>query len=86
MPLKKLKSIRLGCFPKKGRDMLKETDFLTVREIADYLNLKELAVYRLLKERKLEHFKFGRQIRVKKDDFDQFLQASRVSRAKDHRD
>ena len=73
-------------FSEKGRNMLKETDFLTVREIADYLNLKELAVYRLLKERKLEHFKFGRQIRVKKDDFDQFLQASRVSRVKDHRD
>ena len=63
--------------------MLKETDFLTVREIADYLNLKELAVYRLLKEGRLGHFKFGRQIRVKKEDFEAFLQAARVSKSAD---
>ena len=50
--------------------MIKDTTFLTVKDIARYLNLKELAVYRLLKEGKIDHFKFGRQIRVKKEDFE----------------
>jgi excisionase family DNA binding protein len=66
--------------------MLNNTNFLTVKEIAEYLHLKELAIYRLLKDGKLEHFKFGRQIRIKQDDFDKFLQSSKVSRAQNDRD
>jgi len=62
--------------------MLKDTSFLTVKDIAKYLNLKELAVYRLLKDGKLEHFKFGRQIRVRKEDFEVFLQEAKVANAK----
>jgi excisionase family DNA binding protein len=64
---------------KKVLLMQNDTTFLTVKEIAAYLNLKELAVYRLLKDGRLEHFKFGRQIRVKKEDFERFLQRSKVS-------
>ncbi len=63
--------------------MVRDTSFLTVRDIAKYLNLKELAVYRLLKDGKLGHFKFGRQIRVKKEDFEMFLQESRISKPND---
>jgi excisionase family DNA binding protein len=67
-------------FYKKGGIMLKDAAFLTVKDIAKYLNLKELAVYRLLKDGKLDHFKFGRQIRVKQEDFEMFLQASKISK------
>ena len=63
--------------------MIKDAAFLTVKDIAKYLNLKELAVYRLLKEGKIGHFKFGRQIRVKKEDFEMFLQESKIARATD---
>jgi excisionase family DNA binding protein len=63
--------------------MIKDTTFLTVKDIARYLNLKELAVYRLLKEGKIDHFKFGRQIRVKKEDFEMFLQESKIARTID---
>jgi excisionase family DNA binding protein len=63
--------------------MLEDVTFLTVKDIAKYLNLKELSVYRLLKEGRIGHFKFGRQIRVKKEDFEKFLQDAKVSQARD---
>jgi excisionase family DNA binding protein len=57
-----------------------ENEFLTTQDIADRLNLKRLAVYDLLKKRKLEHYKFGRQIRVKREEFERFLEESKISR------
>ncbi len=57
--------------------MPKEKGFFTVKDIAEYLNLKDLAVYRLIQRGELPSYKFGRQIRVKKEDFDRFLEHSR---------
>jgi excisionase family DNA binding protein len=57
-----------------------EKDFLTVQDIATRLNLKRLAVYGLLKNHKMEHYKFGRQIRVKQEEFERFLEESKISR------
>lgn len=58
--------------------MFEGAAFLTVKDIAEYSNSKELTVYRLLKAGQLEHFEFGRQIRVNKEDFETFLRASRI--------
>lgn len=57
--------------------MPEDKGFLTVKEIAEYLSLKDLAVYRLVQRGDLPSYKFGRQIRIKKEDFDRFLENSR---------
>lgn len=50
--------------------MPRDSDMLTVREVAKLLRLHPSAVYRLLRENKLRGFKVGRSWRFKRSDLE----------------
>jgi len=52
---------------------MKESGFMTVREVADYLKMRPLAIYRKVKRREIPFLKAGRSIRFQKDEIDRWL-------------
>lgn len=47
--------------------------FMTVYEIADQLRVEPLTIYRYIRSKKLTAYKLGKDYRVKKEDFEAFL-------------
>lgn len=47
--------------------------YYTIEEVAAMLKVAYLTVYRWIQSGKLMAYKAGRQYRIKKDDFDNFL-------------
>lgn len=52
-----------------------EQEFLTPKDIARILKVSYMTVYRWLKAGKLKAYQVEKQFRVKKDDFDQFVES-----------
>lgn len=61
------------------RDMENEnkTGFLGVQEIASVLGLSRHVIYRLCQEGELPSYRVGGNIRVKAEDFDNYMQKCR---------
>ena len=51
----------------------KQTDIMTIREVADYLKLTEKTAYRLTAEGKIPGFKVGGSWRFKKTDIERWI-------------
>jgi len=51
--------------------------FLNVQQIAKYLGTKPSTVYSLVEEKKIPHYRIGRQIRFKKSDVDEWMEKQR---------
>lgn len=49
------------------------TDYMTVREIANELRISVSTVIRLYKSKKISGIKVGKQIRIRRKDFQHFL-------------
>ncbi len=48
-------------------------DFYTARELADKLRVNIMTIYRYIGAKKLKAYKFGKEFRIEKNDFDAFL-------------
>jgi excisionase family DNA binding protein len=55
-------------------------EFLTTKDIASLLKVNIITVRRWIDKRKLPAFKFDKDFRVKKQDFDKFLEERRVQK------
>lgn len=55
--------------------------FYTVNEVADSLKLSKLTVWRYINSGKLTAYKVGRDWRIEKKDFDDFLNIRRFKKA-----
>lgn len=53
-------------------------EFLTPQEIADKLKVNKITIYRYIKSGKINAYKIGKDLRVKKDEFEKFLNAVRT--------
>ena len=53
------------------------SSFLIVKEVSEYLALKASTVYSLVEEKKIPHYRIGRQIRFKKSDVDEWMEKQR---------
>ena len=53
------------------------SSFLIVKEVSEYLALKASTVYSLVEEKKIPHYRIGRQIRCKKSDVDEWMEKQR---------
>ena len=53
------------------------SSFLNVKEVATYLALKASTVYSLVEEKKIPHYRIGRQIRFKSSEIDQWMEKQR---------
>ena len=49
------------------------SSFLNVKEVAEYLALKTSTVYSLVEEKKIPHYRIGRQIRFKVSEIDEWM-------------
>jgi len=52
-----------------------DKDFYTIKQIMETLQLSRLTIYRYIDSGKLKTYKFGREHRIKKEDFKLFLEA-----------
>jgi excisionase family DNA binding protein len=55
-----------------GGAEMKESDLMTVRELAQYLRCHPSSIYKLLKESKIPAFKVGNDWRFKREAIDEW--------------
>jgi excisionase family DNA binding protein len=58
--------------------MDKQQEFYTAEELADILKVNIMTIYRYIKAGKLEAYKFGKEFRIGKSEFDKFLNNSKT--------
>lgn len=54
-----------------------EHNFYRVEELAEQLRLSKMTLYRYIKAGKLQAFKMGKEFRISKKDFKNFLEATK---------
>jgi len=52
-----------------------DKDFYTIKQITEILQLSRLTIYRYIDNGKIKTYKFGKEHRIKKEDFESFLEA-----------
>jgi len=55
-----------------------DEDFYTVEEVAKKLRLKVYTIREYIRDKKLIAYRFGREYRIKKEDFDKFVEERRT--------
>ena len=53
-----------------------EREFYTAKDIADKLGLNIMTIYRYIDAKKLKAYKIGKEFRIDKIDFEEFLKQS----------
>lgn len=59
--------------------MSNQISWLSTAEAAKHLGITPRTLYRFIDEGQLVGYRFGRVIRLKQDDVDQFIEASRIA-------
>ena len=59
---------------------MSEKDFYTAIELADKLQVNIMTIYRYIKAGKLRAYKFGKEFRIEKAEFDKFLQKAKYGK------
>ena len=52
---------------------MKEKDFYTANDLAEKLGFNIMTIYRYIDAKKLKAYKIGKEFRIKKTDFEAFL-------------
>ena len=55
-------------------------DFYTAQELAETLGVNVMTIYRYIKAGKLKAYKFGKEFRVAKIEFNSFLEKSKTGK------
>lgn len=55
-------------------------NFLTVKETSELLKVNPMTIYRYIKAGKIVAYKFGKDYRITKKDFDKFLREHKKER------
>lgn len=53
-----------------------EKEFFRAQELAEKLSVNVMTIYRYIKAGKLKAYKFGKEFRIDRQEFDKFLRAS----------
>ena len=53
-------------------------DFFRAEELADKLDVNVMTIYRYIKAGKLKAYKFGKEFRIEKNEFNSFLEKSKT--------
>lgn len=56
--------------------MKNEQEFYTAEELAEKLRVNVMTIYRYIKAGKIKAYKFGKEFRVEKSEFESFLKKS----------
>ena len=52
---------------------MEEKDFYTAKDLAEKLGLNIMTIYRYIDAKKLKAYKIGKEFRIKRSDFEAFL-------------
>jgi excisionase family DNA binding protein len=52
--------------------------FYNAKELADTLGVNIMTIYRYIKAEKIAAYKIGKEFRIKKEDFDKFLDKAKT--------
>jgi excisionase family DNA binding protein len=55
-----------------------EGDFYTAQDLADKLQVNVMTIYRYIRSDKLSAYKIGKEYRISKEDFNNFLNKSKT--------
>lgn len=56
-----------------------QTLFLTAEEVATILGLKKSTIYALVKRGELPAYQFGKSVKFKRSDLDEYIEKSRIN-------
>lgn len=56
----------------------KSKPFYTARELADALSVNIMTIYRYIGSRRLKAYKIGKEFRIEKAEFEQFMKKAKV--------
>ena len=59
--------------------MKNEPEFYTARELADKLRVNIMTIYRYIGSGKLKSYKIGKDFRIEKKEFDNFLNKAKTN-------
>jgi putative molybdopterin biosynthesis protein len=57
-----------------------ESKFMTIKEVAELLQLNKMTLYRYVKAGKIEAYKVGKDLRIRREDFEKFLETIRMGK------
>ena len=57
---------------------MKQKDFYTAQELADKFQVNIMTIYRYIKARKLKAHKIGKEFRIDKKEFNNFLERTKT--------
>ena len=57
---------------------MKQEEFYTAKELADRLRVNIMTIYRYIDAGKLKAYKFGKEFRIHKKEFDSFLNKAKT--------
>lgn len=55
-----------------------ESKFMTIKEVAELLKVNKMTVYRYVKAGRIKAYKIGKEFRIDKNEFDNFLNKVRT--------
>ena len=58
---------------------MKQEEFYTAKELADKLRVNIMTIYRYIDAGKLKAYKFGKEFRIDKKEFDSFLNKAKTN-------
>lgn len=61
-----------------------DEEFYTAQEIADRLKVNIMTIYRYIKSGKLKAYKIGKEFRIDKKEFNDFLKKARIKNYGNH--
>jgi len=57
---------------------MKQNEFYTAQELADKLRVNIMTIYRYIKAKKLKAYKIGKEFRISKVEFKQFMVSTKT--------
>lgn len=57
---------------------MSDKEFLTAQDLADKLDVNIMTIYRYIKAGKLKAYKFGKEFRIEKNEFNNFLERAKT--------
>jgi excisionase family DNA binding protein len=58
--------------------MIKEKEFYKAEELAEVLQVNIMTIYRYIKAKRIKVYKIGREYRIDKEEFNNFLNKSKI--------
>lgn len=59
-------------------NMEKDKPYYTAKDLAEALSMNVMTIYRYIKAKKLKAYKIGKEFRIDRSEFEQFMNKSKI--------